>query len=392
MDSKLIAFEYHDVIRYSLRSYIGAPSQMKKWIAPVVAAALFWQCQPKRQAPASTETNAVAPSSKAFGPTTEDSSARPGQQPEGMVFIPGGTFSMGTDRAWETLCDMPGSTADATPIHAVHVDPFWMDEHEVTNKEFAAFVKATGYITVAEQKPTPEEFPGAPAESLVPGSVIFRPTSQPVPLDNHYQWWAYEPGASWRHPEGPGSEAEDNMPVVHVAWEDAQAYARWAGKRLPSEAEWEFAARGGLTGMLYAWGDQLTVKGKYMCNSYQGKFPVSDTGEDGFIRAAPIRSYPANGYGLYDMAGNVWEWCADWYDFNYYQTFQAGQIANNPVGPSQSFDPAEPGVMKKVHRGGSYLCTDQYCARYMNGTRGKGDWRTGTNHLGFRCVKDISSN
>lgn len=297
---------------------------------------------------------------------------------------------MGTDRAWETLCDIPGTTADATPIHAVQVDAFWMDEHEVTNAQYGEFVKATGYVTVAEQTPTAEEFPGAPAESLVPGSVVFRPTSQPVPLDNHYQWWAYVQGASWRHPEGPGSKADDNTPVVHIAWEDAVAYARWAGKRLPTEAEWEFAARGGLSGQLYTWGNQLKMNGRLMCNSYQGKFPVSDTGEDGYIAAAPVRRYPANGYGLYDMAGNVWEWCADWYDFNYYKSFPAGQVSKNPTGPVRPFDPAEPGVMKKVHRGGSFLCTDQYCARYMNGTRGKGDWRTGTNHVGFRCVKDIA--
>lgn len=366
---------------------------MKKWIALVLVLVLtlvlvvWWQSD--QPALISTDVQTEETLSKAFAKTTENDVAKPTNIPEAMVFIPGGTFSMGTDRAWETLCDIPGSTADATPIHAVYVDPFWMDEHEVTNAEFAVFVKATGYVTVAEQTPTAEEFPGAPPEALVAGSVVFKPTGQPVPLNDHFQWWTYVQGASWRHPSGPRSKTEDNMPVVHIAWEDAQAYARWAGKRLPTEAEWEFAARGGMSGNLYAWGDQLKVDGRFMCNSYQGKFPVSDTGEDGYVSTAPIKSYPANGYGLYDMAGNVWEWCADWYDFNYYQTFTPGQVVKNPTGPSRSFDPVEPEVMKKVHRGGSYLCTDQYCARYMNGTRGKGDWRTATNHLGFRCVKDV---
>lgn len=297
---------------------------------------------------------------------------------------------MGTDRAWETLCDIPGTTADATPIHRVYVDGFWMDQHEVTNAEFAAFVKATGYVTVAEKTPTKEEFPDAPASALIAGSVVFVPASQPVPLNDHLQWWTFKHGASWHHPDGPGSKAEDNLPVVHIAWEDAVAYSRWAGKRLPTEAEWEFAARGGQGGQLYAWGNELKVNNKFMCNSYQGTFPVSNSREDGFEAAAPIKQFPPNGYGLYDMAGNVWEWCADWYDFNYYRTLASGQAINNPQGPAQSYDPAEPGVMKKVHRGGSFLCTDQYCARYMNGTRGKGDWRTATNHLGFRCVKDLS--
>ncbi len=369
---------------------------MRKWIVPgvlllaMVSLAWWRYGRGVSPAPPSAPKNSSQASSKAFGQTKENEVSKPASSPDDMVFIPGGSFSMGTDRAWETLCDVPGSTVDATPIHPVHVDPFWMDEHEVTNGEFEAFVKATGYVTIAEQTPTAEEFPGAPAEALVAGSVVFKPTSQPVPLDNHFQWWTYVKGANWRQPDGPGSKAEDNVPVVHVAWEDADAYARWAGKRLPTEAEWEFAARGGLSGMLYAWGDQLKMNGRFMCNSYQGKFPVSDTGEDGYVSAAPVKRYPANGYGLYDMAGNVWEWCSDWYDFDYYKTFLAGNVAHNPTGPTRSFDPSEPGVMKKVHRGGSFLCTDQYCSRYMNGTRGKGDWRTGTNHVGFRCVKDYT--
>lgn len=354
----------------------------------VAGGAGFWVFQ-NPQNPEPSVSRKIDAGIGPFAQTLENKISAPSNAPGGMVFIPGGTFSMGTDRAWETLCDMPGTTADATPIHRTYIDAFWMDEHEVTNAQFAAFVRATGYVTVAEKTPTKEEFPQAPAEALVAGSAVFVPARQPIPLNDHLQWWTYKQGASWQHPDGPGSRAEDNQPVVHVAWEDAVAYARWAGKCLPTEAEWEFAARGGEGGQLYSWGNELKVNNKFMCNSYQGTFPVSNTREDGFEGTAPIKQFPPNGYGLYDVAGNVWEWCSDWYDFDYYRTLSLGQTTSNPQGPARSYDPSEPGVMKKVHRGGSFLCTDQYCARYMNGTRGKGDWRTSTNHLGFRCVKDI---
>jgi len=265
-----------------------------------------------------------------------------------------------------------------------------MDKTTVTNKQFAEFVKATAYVTIAEQTPKAEDFPCAPPESLVAGSVIFSPPNQPVSLDNYLQWWSYVRGASWRHPKGPGSDLEglDNYPVVHIAYSDAQAYANWAGKRLPSEAEWEFAARGGAAGKLYAWGDILKPGGRWMANIYEGKFPLHDTGEDGFAGIAPVAQFPPNAYGLYDMGGNVWQWCSDWYRADYFSKLsEAGGVTRNPQGPTDSFDPSEPGMKKRVQRGGSFLCTDQYCTRYMVGTRGKGDPDTGTNHLGFRCVR-----
>ena len=283
------------------------------------------------------------------------------------------------------------ATRDSRPVHRVYVDGFWMDQTEVTNQQFAAFVNATGYVTVAERVPRAEDFPGAPPENLVAGSVVFWPPDHDVSLDNHFQWWAYAPGANWRHPLGPTSDiqARDNYPVVHIAYEDALAYANWAGKRLPTEAEWEFAARGGLTGKIYPWGDDFRVEGKWMANSHQGHFPREDTGADMFTGVAPVARFPANRYGLHDVGGNVWEWTSDWYRPDYYtHLVAAGGVARNPQGPSSSHDPAEPGQKKRVHRGGSFLCTDQYCSRYMVGTRGKGEETTGTNHLGFRCVRD----
>jgi formylglycine-generating enzyme required for sulfatase activity len=278
---------------------------------------------------------------------------------------------------------------DARPIHRVYVDAFWMDRDEVTNAQYAEFAKATGYVTVAERTPTAQEFPDAPPENLVAGSVVFAPPAEAVPLDNHYRWWSYVKGANWRHPEGPksGIDGRESFPVVHVAFEDAEAYARWAGKRLPTEAEWEFAARGGRPGALYAWGDALQPEGRWLANVWQGRFPLNDTHEDGFAGIAPTGQFPPNGYGLRDMAGNVWEWCSDWYRPNTYAADAANGIVRNPQGPPNSFDPSEPGPAKRVHRGGSYLCTDQYCTRYMIGTRGKGEVATGSNHLGFRCVK-----
>jgi formylglycine-generating enzyme required for sulfatase activity len=311
-----------------------------------------------------------------------------------MVWIPAGEFSMGAQNPPDmNEVGMQGTT-DARPIHRVHVDGFFMDKTDVTNSAFAEFVKATGYVTVAERKPRAEDFPDAPPENLVAGSVVFSPPDHPVPLNDHFQWWSYVRGANWRHPLGPNSDikGKENYPVVHIAYEDASAYTKWAGKRLPTEAEWEFAARGGLAGRPFVWGDQFRPNGKWMANTHQGHFPVQDTGDDGYVGIAPVAQYPPNGYGLYDMAGNVWQWMSDWYRPDYYQILadQHG-LARNPQGPTDSFDPSEPGVAKKVHRGGSFLCTDQYCSRYMVGTRGKGEPDTGTNHLGFRCVKEASA-
>jgi sulfatase modifying factor 1 len=307
-----------------------------------------------------------------------------------MVWIPGGEFSMGAS-------DSPGmdhvgmqATEDSRPVHRVYVDGFWMDETDVTNAQFAGFVKATGYVTVAERKPRAEDYPGAPPENLIAGSVMFSPPDHMVPLNDHLQWWSYVHGANWRHPLGPNSDikGKENYPVVHIAYEDATAYAKWAGKRLPTEAEWEFAARGGLSGKPFVWGDEFRPGGKWMANTHQGHFPVNDTSQDGHAGVTAVAQYPPNGYGLYDIAGNVWQWTTDWYRADYYQSLaQTGSVSRNPQGPLESHDPSEPGAPKKVHRGGSFLCTDQYCSRYMVGTRGKGAVDTGTNHLGFRCVK-----
>ncbi len=317
------------------------------------------------------------------GLTSSGSTLPPGPAPEGMVWIPGGEFWMGAD-------EFP----DAQPWHQVVVNGFWMDTTEVTNEQFEQFVKATGYTTVAQRTPRAEDFPGAPPENLVAGSVVFSPPDHPVNLNNHFQWWSYVRGADWRHPEGPQSSIKDreNYPVVHIAYEDALAYAQWVGKRLPTEAEFEFAQRGGLDRKPYAWGDEFMPGGRHMANTFQGHFPDKNRQEDGYEHAAPVASFPPNGYGLYDMAGNVWEWTSDWYRHDYYRTLVAeGTPTRNPQGPTDSFDPSEPGVKKKVHKGGSFLCTDQYCARYIAGGRGKGEPDTGTNHLGFRLVRDAGA-
>jgi len=331
----------------------------------------------------------VSASASPFQPTIANHTPAPGEPPAGMVWIPGGEFSMGAADPPDMNVVGMKATVDSRPVHRVYVDGFFMDQTDVTNAEFAKFVNVTGYVTVAERKPRQADFPGAPPENLVAGSVVFSPPDHPVPLDDHLQWWSYVHGANWRHPLGPGSDikGKDNYPVVQVAYEDAVAFAKWAGKRLPTEAEWEFAARGGLAGEPFVWGGEFRPHGRWMANTHQGHFPDKDTGEDGHVGIAPVAQYPQNGYGLYDMAGNVWQWTSDWYRPDYYaQLLALGGIARNPQGPESSFDPAEPGQPKKVHRGGSFLCTDQYCSRYLVGTRGKGEVSTGTNHLGFRCV------
>jgi formylglycine-generating enzyme required for sulfatase activity len=332
--------------------------------------------------------------SAAFVPTTTNRGPAPAAAPAGMVWIPGGEFSMGSDDPTREVCGGSDPMPDARPIHRVYVDGFWMDATEVTNETFARFVAATRYSTVAERKPRAEDFPGAPPEALVPGSVVFSPPTEAVPLGNALAWWRYVPGADWRHPEGPASDLKgrEKHPVVHIAYEDAEAFAKWAGQRLPTEAEWEFASRGGLAGKRYTWGDELTPGGRWLANIFEGDFPHRNTSADGFASTAPAATFPANAYGLFDMAGNVWEWCSDWYApdaFAHAIAAAKGGVVRNPQGvtAAESFDPAEPGMAKRVQRGGSFLCTDQYCTRYMLGTRGKGAPDTGSNHVGFRCVR-----
>jgi formylglycine-generating enzyme required for sulfatase activity len=292
-----------------------------------------------------------------------------------MVWIPGGKFTMGSN---------DGQT-DEKPLHDVKVDGFWMDKTEVTNEQFARFVEETKYVTVAERPIDPKQFPGVPSAQLKPGSITFTPPPRVETLDDHMQWWSYTPGANWRHPEGPQSDIKGRgkHPVVQVCWEDAIAYAKWADKRLPTEAEWEYAARGGLDHNAFVWGREKVPDGKWMANIWQGAFPNENTGEDGFKGTAPVGSYLPNGYGLFDMAGNVWEWCADWYLPDYYTK----SPRKNPQGPDTSFDPNEPGVMKRVTRGGSFMCSDMYCKGYRPSARMKTSPDTGLANTGFRCVK-----
>lgn len=308
--------------------------------------------------------------------------------PPEMVWIASGTFMMGTNDE--------RSFPNERPAHLVEVEGFWMDKHDVTNAEFAKFVEATGYVTTAESKPDwvelkkqlPPDTPKPDDSVLVPGSLVFTPTSGPVPLDDLSAWWRWVPGADWRHPEGPTSsiKGRENHPVVQVSWHDAVAYAKWAGKRLPSEAEWEYAARGGLEGKRFAWGDEFRPNGKYMANTWQGLFPVKDSGEDGFVGTSPVGSFPPNGYGLYDMAGNVWQWCNDWYRVDTNLEAASKSVCRDPRGPAQSYDPADPYSPKRVVKGGSFLCNPSYCESYRPSARRGTPSDTGSSHTGFRCV------
>ncbi len=301
----------------------------------------------------------------------------------GMVRLAGGEFWMGLDDP---------AFPDAGPVHRVRVSPFWIDATEVTNAQFAAFVRATGYVTLAERRPRAEDFPGVPADRLVAGSAVFTPPRQAVPLHNPMQWWRYVPGAHWRRPEGAGSSiaGREHHPVVHMAYDDAAAYAAWAGKRLPTEAEWEFAARGGLDRKRFVWGAEVLPGGHHAANTFQGHFPHANSAADGFAATSPVTAFPANRFGLYGMSGNAWEWVADWYRPDYYTTLAASGPAVDPKGPASSRDPDEPGVPKRVQKGGSFLCTDEYCGRYLPGTRGKGEPSTGASHVGFRLVRPVA--
>lgn len=350
--------------------------------AAVVSSVAWWWPVRLRSATTSSASHLV------FLATRANTDAPPKTAPEGMVWIPGGEFSMGSADPRSLPHGGDEAMEDARPIHRVYVDGFWMDQTDVTNAQFAKFVKATGYKTVAERTPQAKDFPGVPARDLVPGSIVFTPPSHAVPLNDYSQWWYYAPGANWQHPLGPRNSirGRERYPVVQITYEDAAAYAKWAGKRLPTEAEWEFAARGGLTGKPFVWGGTFTPHDHWMANTHQGNFPDRDDAADGFAGIAPVAQYSANGYGLYDMSGNVWQWTSDWYRPDYYAMLAAHGLARNPQGPASSLDPNEPGVPKRVQRGGSFLCTEQYCSRYLVGSRGKGDVSSATNHIGFRCV------
>jgi len=322
-------------------------------------------------------------SGRSAGPTPRP----PGAAPAEMVWIPGGEFTMGSD------ADL--ARPEEKPAHRVRVGAFWMDEHEVTNAQFRKFVDATGYHTTAERVPTAEDIlknvePGTPPprkEDLVAGSLVFHPTKTPVDTRDYSQWWSWTPGACWNHPEGPDStiDGRELHPVVQVSWDDAVAYAKWAGKRLPTEAEWEFAARGGLVDKLYVWGDEPLSKTKPQANIWQGQFPSHNTCLDGFERTAPVKSFPPNGYGLYDMSGNVWEWCSDWFDEELYAKRSSVSLLVDPAGPDEPPGPAY--TARRSQRGGSFLCSDEYCSRYRPSARHGGSPDTGMSHVGFRCIQ-----
>lgn len=308
--------------------------------------------------------------------------------PEGMVWIPGGEFTMGSDSQ--------EAKEDEKPSHRVKISGFWMDETPVTNRQFKEFVDATGYVTTAEVAPTIEEImtqvspdtPKPPAELLVPASLVFKPSTGPIPLTNHYLWWEWKFGANWKHPEGPNSsiEGKENHPVVHISWFDAMAYAKWAGKRLPTEAEWEFAAYGGKENIKYVWGNEEFSEEKPQANIWQGKFPYKSIKPHGYFGTTDVKAYPPNSYHLYDMVGNVWQWCLDFYHVSYYTQEKQKLVSVNPTGPDTSFDPKEPYASKRVHRGGSFLCHPSYCKGYRITARMKTCPDTSLNHLGFRCA------
>jgi formylglycine-generating enzyme len=301
----------------------------------------------------------------------------------GMVKIPGGTFRMGSDRHYP----------EEAPVHRVIVDGFDIDVTPVTNGQFKEFVKQTGHVTFAEIPPDPKDYPGALPQMLYAGSLVFSSPARQVDLRDWSQWWSFLKGADWRHPYGPNSSIDglDDHPVVHVSFADALAYAQWAGKDLPTEAEWEFAARGGLDGAEYAWGDEFMPAGRHRANTWQGVFPRENLNQDGFERTSPVTAFPANGYGLYDMIGNVWEWTSDWYAPKHTDDApKACCIPENPRGPCEdaSYDPRQPNIKipRKVIKGGSHLCAPNYCRRYRPAARHAEPVDTSTSHVGFRCI------
>ena len=310
--------------------------------------------------------------------------------PVGMRRIPAGSFMMGSDRHYP----------EEAPAHRVRVSAFEIDETTVTNRQFAAFVAAIGYVTVAERPLDPAAYPGAAAADLVPGSLVFRMTAGPVDTRDYRNWWHWTSGACWRHPDGPGSSVKGRKdhPVVQVAFEDAEAYAAWAGKALPTEAEWEFAARGGLEGAEFAWGDELAPRGRHVANTWQGAFPWQNLLADGHAGTCPVKSFPPNGYGLYEVCGNVWEWTTDWFAAKHTPAEKGENpdkpgccVAENPRGPGKegSYDPAQPAmtIPRKVVKGGSFLCAPSYCRRYRPAARHAQMIDTGTSHIGFRCIR-----
>ena len=347
-------------------------------------------CQQTHKNPQSAGHRCTPSQSRFNSPVSTTSHENLEVNKEEMVLVLGGTFSMGgdDDQAWR----------DEYPKHEVVVDSFWMDVHEVTNAQFAAFVKATGYVTIAEKavdweeikKVLPSGAPKPDASQLTPASLVFVPTDQPVSLRDASQWWQWRQGANWRQPEGLGSsiDGKEDHPVVHVSWFDAVAYCEWTGKRLPTEAEWEYASRGGLKNAVYAWGNEGLRSGKPKANTWEGGFPHRNDKSDGFYLTAPVLSYQPNGFGLYDMAGNVWEWCADLYHEDYYKTL-ADKTTLNPQGPITSYDSNEPNALKRVTRGGSFLCNYSYCSGYRNSMRMKTTPDTGTMHTGFRTVVSV---
>ena len=311
--------------------------------------------------------------------------------PLNMVLIPGGKYLMGSDK--------PGSYSNEKPVHKVIISPFFMDKYEVTNQQFSQFVNETGYVTTAEKQINwpdmvshlPPNTPKPPDSLLKPGSLVFKKSEYPIPIDDESKWWIWKTGASWRYPLGINSSIKEIMdhPVVHISWDDAFAYAKWAGKRLPTEAEWEWAARGNKKNATYPWGNESINKKPIKANFWQGHFPYQNTNEDGYYLTAPVGSFPSNDYGLFDMAGNVWEWCSDFYQFNSYSIDKGKGTCKNPLGPTTSYDPSEPYAVKKVIRGGSFLCNDSYCSGYRVSRRMSSSKDTGLSHTGFRCVKDI---
>lgn len=353
------------------------PATALAWRAAVIALGLGLALAGARCAPGGETGAAAAPG------------AGVGADPhEGMRFVPAGEFAMGSDH--------PASVANERPSHRVRLNAFWIDEHPVTNAQFARFVDATNYLTTAERLPDwgairnqlPPGTPKPPDGVLVPGSLVFVAPSGPVPLDEQGLWWHWTPGASWRQPEGPGSSigGRDDHPVVHVSWDDATAYARWMGKRLPTEAEWEYAARGGLHQKQFAWGDEWQPQGRHMANTFQGEFPSRAVAQDGFLRTSPVKAFAPNGYGLFDMAGNVWQWTSDWYRADTFAARAGEAVCDNPPGPASSVTMDGQDEQRRVIKGGSFLCHASYCASYRPSARRGAPADTGASHIGFRLV------